>query len=875
MSTLNLDGISLMAFSSTDVIEAWKEEVREAERQKTQLVDKTTYTRVAHTDRYSRVAHTDTYSKVAHTDRYSRTAARNTYSKVAAVDVYSKTANRDTYTRVVHTNTYTRVAHTNSYSEVAKRDTYKRVAHTDRYSRTAHRDSYSRRASRTTYHNYYSRSYSRASHTNRYSKRHTAYKKTQIGHSNSYNKRSDRRVNGTGYSVYTAYRDYTRGSYSQRAARNYTRGSYTAYYYRIAHTDRYTRAAHRNSYSKVAYTDRYTRVAHTDRYTKTVARDTYSEVAKRDTYSRVAHSDVYSRTAAQDTYTRVAHTDVYTRAATADRYTRAAEQNKYTKNAAYSKGFDHTNYIPTPPELYNVDGQVITGTLEIRMSSYDANNDGHGSQDQKSKDIYYIVKIRQIQDLAGNKVNKDWTVIQKGAMVEDLDFSLDGYPNGIYEVSTQAYNPSRTENGVTKTYISDEKISVFTICEGGIGSDITILNAPEFMDYIYGLETYVTRQDEIKRYVDSIIYAKSDNQKGLFLEIRLEDEDINTYHKVKVSLVKDNTIIAENYDVVFPTDSNNKPLPGDKTGVVFIHLDDMMDNGSFTDVQVMLDVTEYKDSAFKNVIGETVRHIGVSEASDIVYIDIDNKKPTINITEPIEGGATIQNVNVTYADVGLGIRESYYQVVESGDKPDADGWIEVNGKSTQIKLNKNGVYDIYAKTVDKAGNETTSNKKGYKITDKVIKLEVPDTMYQGTKFDAHGTVENEKDIERTEFWVQNYGDIVDGEQKDEQENPDGTVRTEHIGKLTLPNDIPLGTHIAYFKVYYKDGTTETVSEPFKVISLDEGSATDGPRYIIKDFIGTISPDSIWNTDAEYKKALEDSLNNETPLETHTLKKEKK
>jgi hypothetical protein len=140
-----------------------------------------------------------------------------------------------------------------------------------------------------------------------------------------------------------------------------------------------------------------------------------------------------------------------------------AVTDTYTKSASYSKGFDHENYIPSAPEVYNIEGKVITGTLEVRLASYDKNEDGYGSQDQNSIDIYYNVKIRKVQDLMGNEVSEEWTVLEEGSTTMDFDVDMTDYTNGIYELSTQAYNLPRTENGITKTYVSDENITTFTV----------------------------------------------------------------------------------------------------------------------------------------------------------------------------------------------------------------------------------------------------------------------------------------------------------------------------------------------------------------------------------------------------------------------------
>ena len=63
MGLLNIDNISLMAFSTEDVIEQWRAEVEANERNETQVVTITEHENT-HTDTYTRTDHTD-YTRLA------------------------------------------------------------------------------------------------------------------------------------------------------------------------------------------------------------------------------------------------------------------------------------------------------------------------------------------------------------------------------------------------------------------------------------------------------------------------------------------------------------------------------------------------------------------------------------------------------------------------------------------------------------------------------------------------------------------------------------------------------------------------------------------------------------------------------------------
>lgn len=153
----------------------------------------------------------------------------------------------------------------------------------------------------------------------------------------------------------------------------YDKRGYTEVVHTV-HTDEHTNK-HTNEYGRGTG---YTNIAHTNEYAKGAG------------YTKVPHTNEYAKGAG---YSKVAHRNSYDEGAG---YSKRAGYSYYVDVEGYSEGFDHENYIPSAPDLYNIDGQVISGELEVRLASYDKNKDGVGSQDKDSLDIYYIVKIRQI-----------------------------------------------------------------------------------------------------------------------------------------------------------------------------------------------------------------------------------------------------------------------------------------------------------------------------------------------------------------------------------------------------------------------------------------------------------------------------------------------
>lgn len=720
MSSLNLNELSMLSFSKEEIIDAWRENIIDEERQIEQTLVKSVYREIAAYSYHTDVAHRNSYSE------------RNTYTQSPARDSYN---NQNRYTQASHRDTYSRTAHSNT----AGRDTYSRANYSEGYTR-------------------YSQTHARSAHRNTY-RRYYINKTSGMTRSDIV---MDRHSNIPSESSYNTRVNYTK-SYSQR--------------------NTHTNTPHRNTAAR-------------DYYTQSPARNVYSQA---DRYSQASHRDTYSQR---------------------NRYSRSGHTNAATEVPAYSQGFDHENYIPSAPALYEVEGALIEGTLGVYLASYDKNADGFGSQDEASKKIYYDIHIRQIQDLEGNTVSDPWKLIKGGTTTEDFDLDLSDYPDGIYEIKTKAYNAPRVENGVTKTYESPDKIYTFTLVNNSSVADLTIMNAREFQDYAYGLESYCTREGEIKKYIDSILYANagSAQQKGLFLEIDLKDEDLDTYHKVSAAIRKGGTLITSEYPVVFIKDPDGTPKAGDKTGVVFIPLSDMLDNGCFNDAQIVLYVQEFEDEAMTDRIGGKQSVIGINQANEIIFIDLDNTKPVITVTNPASGVTYSQAINIAVTDTGLGLKESYYQIVPAGQQPNEDDWIEMPSHSKTLIINEPGEYDIYVKATDKSGNTTEVSKKGYKISFLDVDVNVQEIIKIGEDLPVEVEIETNEEIAKVEIWIQDETGKKEIPKTDEDELPHGTTESTYEGTITGTGGIPEGTHIIVVEITFEDGSTGIYTEQIQFVT---------------------------------------------------------
>ncbi len=657
-------------------------------------------------------------------------------------------------------------------------------------------------------------SYSQSEHTNIYAKREHTNKYTQREHINKYVQSEHTNRYTAPYDKYTrhnnSYHNIHANSNSHYNHINKTRGGNHYNRYRVTrHRDR----TDQDFYDKMP--SRYDRTSGS--YSERAKIDSHTDEARRNRYTESARRDSYSERAARNRYTQSTHTNRSSGGNYVQNYQNYS-RSEYSYTAAVDKGFDHINYVPTSPEAYQIEGKVISRELNLNLASYDKNKDGKGTQSAESKDIYYSVEIRQIYDDKGKAVSSSWKTILSGR--EKLSASIDvkGYKNGVYELRTSAYNIIHgSKQG------SGAKNFTFTIKNSSLDCDLTIVNAAEFMNYSYGLDTYSTdgaSGGTIKDYTDRIYKNASTSQlKGLFLEVGVDDGIEDNYHKVTAGLRKGGTVIASGYEVVFPKGTDGRQKKGDKKGYVFIPLLDMLDNGSFADVEIVLHVREYEDAALTRLISETTNIRGVSSSKNVIFINLDNKKPTASITAPSSKKRTHQKIDIRVDDVGLGLREAKYQIVKKGGAPKDADWKNINTE-TKVKsfyLTEAGNWDIYVKAIDKAGNEINASKKGYRIGTATVTVDIKKTVEKGTDVSTEGrlTADNDMLPEKTEFTIEKIGS-KDGNLKEKTQSVDKTTYI-YENFFHIPDDIPAGDYIIHFKVTFDDDSEEEATKSFRVV----------------------------------------------------------
>ena len=675
--------------------------------------------------------------------------------------------------------------------ERKRQQTLKENVHTDTYGK-----SYSRMTG-----------YSRSSHTNMSQTVHTdSYNElgnihTNIPAKDSYDQKGNIHTNKAGYDKNIAHSN-TKAKYTENDKHTKT-AHYNFYgkrpnkpYEDGAHVN----TPHKNSYSRYS---KYTPHSDYNCHTKTSHDKSYLQGTG---YSKSDHIKSYLQGTGYSKHSNAVHTDA------SGHNNTSGYATDYTPG--YDKGFDHVNYIPSVPELYDIDGNVLAGEITFNLQSYDKNTDGYGFQDEDSRIVYYDLQVIRVQDLAGAAVTEEWTTLLTNSTDTAAALDFTGKEDGIYEVEAVARNKPRTEKGVTQTYESETKQAFFTVSQGL--ADMTILNGTEFANYSFGIDQMVSPAQTIKKYVAGLIYAngKDTEQKGLFVEFNLTDLKEEGYHKVKASLEVNGTAITDKYDVTFELDEDGiSPKAGNKKGVVFIPLEDML--GIHEDANLVLDITEYEDKAFSKQRRTTQKRKGVNNLKEVLYVDIDNVYPFINVTAPDEGYVTNKQITLSFSDTGLGIMKSFYQVVEHGKAPLDDNWVEVGDVTASKIINVEGIWDLYARTLDKAGNETSllNAPYVYRISPVVATLRTPPKATFGKDFTASSDIKTKTEITKVEFWIKDYTSPVEG--KLDSKLDDLSLYT---AKITVPDKgvIPEGTHIVFEKIYLADGTTKTLSKTIEI-----------------------------------------------------------
>lgn len=383
-------------------------------------------------------------------------------------------------------------------------------------------------------------------------------------------------------------------------------------------------------------------------------------------------------------------------------------QTPYTNVPHSNVGFDHQNYIPFKPALYDIaDGKVLRGTVTIGLYSYDGNRDGAGTQTEQSTNVKYDLYIKKAAD-----PDADYKALATDMAVDAYDFDTALYPDGSYVLKAVAKNDAISRNSVTKTYVSDALLASVTIKQN-TAPVISVENGNEFINFTFGKLGALTPAGIYKDYSQllySEVYASNWNKDdGLFIVVNMKDIDTWDYQKGIVKLKRpDNSIMAE--ADIFWTD--NPAVEGSlivnsanafKTGYAYFDSSLFDNENNLDNCTVHIEVTDYSDAACTVPAGGFVVSEQVSAVdTTVLNFDIDTKSPGIPSIVTETGWVNRSNVEVSITsgdDNFSGVEKVQYQL--SGAT--VLEWTDYTGS---FSITNEGITTISARTVDKAGNKS-------------------------------------------------------------------------------------------------------------------------------------------------------------------------
>lgn len=389
-------------------------------------------------------------------------------------------------------------------------------------------------------------------------------------------------------------------------------------------------------------------------------------------------------------------------------HTNAVPHSNYSTHT--NQGFDHQNFIPSTPSLFNMNGEtLLRGTSTIGLFSYDKNNDGTGTQDSVSKVIKYQLQIRKIKNLDNTASVSAWRSLlnnstQETYTLNTIDPLGTGNTNirateGFYEIQAIAINDTISANGVSKSYVSDPKISTVKILQNQ-DPTISVANGNEFISFTFSNYGVKDASGNAKSYSDTLYSEDKANQtNGLFLSLRMTDMDTNNWQKSSVYLQKsDGTkITGSDANVLWENGSEIIQSAGvTKKGYIFIAKEVLASAGNLTDVKVITNTKDYTDASCTVLAGANVVQSTVSQGdSTNLLLDIDITPPTVTLT-PNTTAWTKNDVVVTVSATDNNAGISTIQL--------PNGTI-VSGATASYIIGTNGTYNF--KVTDKAGNVTT------------------------------------------------------------------------------------------------------------------------------------------------------------------------
>lgn len=391
-----------------------------------------------------------------------------------------------------------------------------------------------------------------------------------------------------------------------------------------------------------------------------------------------------------------------------DSYHSNSHYNNYNAHSNYSthnnSGFDHINYIPSTPNIYDSKGYdefILNGTQDIYFYSYDKNNDGVGSQFDYSKKVLYQVEIRKVKDLNKNPSTTSWKILQSFSEAESyrintIDPLKVGNTNaslteGYYEIRI---TPKNTEySGVT--FVGTPLVKEVKIQQNSL-ANITVKNKEEFLNFTFGIEGAVDTKSNFIDY-SNLIYNQSTKKdfKGLFINIGVLDNDIEDYLKGFVNIKSGDSLIATAPIIWGNGENIIKSNNQEQEGYIYISKNDLLtkfDETSFENAAIEIHLKDYKDSIGTIEKGGYVisRKTDLSTGEDL-FVNIDKVAPKISSVSGNDKLGQSTTISLSATDDISGIKSI---TLPNGNI--------INSPNISFSVSMNGLYSFIL--TDKVGN---------------------------------------------------------------------------------------------------------------------------------------------------------------------------
>ncbi len=337
-------------------------------------------------------------------------------------------------------------------------------------------------------------------------------------------------------------------------------------------------------------------------------------------------------------------------------------------------GFDHQNYIPSKPALFDMTpDKRIAGTVTIGLYSYDKNADGSGSQSQASKEARYDLFIRKTKKSDGTADVSGWRTLLNNSL-QDANAGKTYDLNTIDPLGTGNTNPAATEgyyelkavarnipiNGVT--FNSQEQV-LQVIIQQNQKPEVSVSNGDEVINFTFSkfgrLSPDGTTYNDYGPSLYSDPYSEQQNKySGIFVVVRMKDADSANWQKGKAYLKDSGGNVITETDIIWselPSDTGSGITASDnieKKGYVFFSKDSLPDDTITQDAVIRIEVADYYDAACTQPTGDvTVRETVSAADSTILYVDIDTQAQAAiqHFTDRITGAN-----NWLDADVAVG-----------------------------------------------------------------------------------------------------------------------------------------------------------------------------------------------------------------------------